>query len=65
MNLKEFCERNGFENEEEFHKLICEVDLSRSMNWRRFKVWQYSDGTKKSLLEVIKLNKRDAIKKRN
>ena len=61
ISLKEFCDKNGYKSTEEFHKLICEVDLSRPMNWARFKNWQNSDGTKKGLLKVIELNKRDAI----
>lgn len=59
MNLKEFCQEYGFENEREFHKLTCEADLSDALNLARFKNWQHTDGTKKGLLEVIKLNKEE------
>jgi len=43
----------GFESSQEFHKLVAAVDLSTPEKLEAFKLWQYGDGTKDGLLQLM------------
>jgi hypothetical protein len=42
----------GFENYEEFIRLVFEADISTSEKLVAFKKWQLEDGTKEGLLKL-------------
>lgn len=42
----------GFESEQEFNKLVAEVDLSSPERIKAFRYWQIEDGTKEGLLKL-------------
>lgn len=48
--LSEIVKENGFESEQEFHKLISNVPLTNNYNIQVFKSWQELDGSKQGLL---------------
>jgi len=42
----------GFEDEQEFFKLVSSVDLSTQEKREAFKKWQEEDGTKEGLIKL-------------
>jgi len=52
-NLDELLKAKGFENEDEFNRLISNVDLTDSCNLLNFNIWKEKDGTKSGLLKVM------------
>lgn len=51
--LEQVVKENGFADETEFHRMVAMVDLSSPYNMASFRRWQFQDGTKQGLLEVI------------
>lgn len=54
MDINELIKQLGFENEEEFHRLVSEVDISTTAKLSAFKYWQHQDGSKTGLLALPK-----------
>lgn len=52
MTLDEIARFNGFENEQEFHRLVAAVDISTPEKLARFTRWQEEDGTKEGLVRL-------------
>ena len=44
---------NGFKSYNDMSTLICKVDISTPLNMSNFKLWQYDDGSRTGLLELI------------
>ena len=50
--MEEMVKECGFDSFEEFNKMISNVDISTEEKMKKFKKWQYADGTKKGLLKL-------------
>lgn len=48
----------GFRSEKEFFRMVAKVDLTSILKTRRFKKWQYEDGTKEGLKKILKIQER-------
>ncbi len=59
MRLSDVVKQNGFANEEEFHRMVEQVDISSPSKLARFKEWQITDGTKKGLLKLPRKKEAD------
>lgn len=55
--LEEAVKELGFENEQEFHRLVASIDFSTVEKRKIFKDWQYNDGTKVGLLKLFNKEK--------
>ncbi|MNX78091.1 hypothetical protein D3C86_1096620 [compost metagenome] len=51
--MEETLKRFGFASQEEFNKMVSEVDLSDLKDLIAFKDWQNNDGTKDGLEKLI------------
>jgi hypothetical protein len=56
MELEDFVKQCGFENEEQFHSMVSNVDLSTQEKMVAFTDWQENDGTKEGLEKLPVLN---------
>jgi hypothetical protein len=55
MELEQAVKENGFSSVEEFHTLVDRVDFSKNpLVLSKFKNWQFKDGTKEGLLNLLK-----------
>ena len=52
MSMEFFVKAAGFNNEEEFHSLVANVDLSSTEKLVAFQEWQIKDGSKEGLLKL-------------
>lgn len=53
MTEDEMWRQLGFEDAAEAHRLVAAVPLDTSERLRRFKEWQYQDGTKTGILKLM------------
>lgn len=51
-SLEETVLRLGFEDVQEFHRLVASADISTHEKFRAFKKWQDLDGSKRGLLAL-------------
>ena len=50
--IDEALKKLGFENQEEFSRMVASVDISSMDSLAAFKKWQNEDGTKAGLLAL-------------
>lgn len=47
----------GFESDDEFHRMVANVDISSGEKFAAFKAWQRNDGTKEGLQKLPTVNR--------
>ena len=52
-DLEKLVKAHGFENADEFHRLVASVDLSTKEKLFNFNVWREYDGSKAGLLKIL------------
>ncbi len=50
--MEELVKEMGFDNEQEFHKLVSNVDITDPIKMQKFLKWKEEDGTKEGLLKL-------------
>ena len=60
--MEDIVKECGFESLKEYHRLVCEVDLTNQINLIEFTNWKNEDGTKKGLLEIINKDQKTNLK---
>jgi hypothetical protein len=51
--LEDVVKENGFENEQEFHRLVASLDLGKPGMLRKFRNWQENNPTKLALQALL------------
>jgi len=48
----------GFRNEDQFFRMVAKVDMDNERVRKRYKDWQYNDGTINGLRRILKKQKK-------